>query len=235
MKRITAAIVCRVTAFLLLAGCEPQTRSRELAICGTYAVPGLALGDLKGGTYSVGILEEDAYGRYLYEFAAENVVTGEWSTALVICQKIDTEYVYYYEDECFLLPGYGEYDIETLKAKNDWDEPLDESRLSRRKNQTSVDLYIIMDTPLDVQKIRTAFAAKKGIMESDIVNYCILDVDNAGHELFWFRVYENGQPEDYFAVVDPAYTVECLRVTGYAFDISELIALKQTAGWVYGY
>lgn len=97
-------------------------------------------------------MEEDAYGRVLFAFFGANLywtVNGQEDVlAIVIAQKTDSNFAYYYDssnatsvisihnlDEELtlkLLESYfDEEDIEELKVKNDWNKPINDKLLFR--------------------------------------------------------------------------------------------------------
>ncbi|MDD4275948.1 MAG: hypothetical protein PHO33_03115 [Clostridia bacterium] len=96
------------------------------------------------------ILEEDYYGRVLFIYRAASVFTNDGNSqiALVISQKTDEKYSYFYPDVNYVtyeadrgkISGYNgipiealtEYftteQIEILKMNNDWNKPLNEEK-----------------------------------------------------------------------------------------------------------
>ena len=78
-----------VVLLLVLAGCGHVSQSLELAVCGSYGVPGMMCFDLKGDSYSCEIKETDSSGRILFTYAAYNQIAQEDAVFLVICQHTD--------------------------------------------------------------------------------------------------------------------------------------------------
>ena len=219
---------------ILLPGCGRASLDMELALCGSYAVPGMPLHDLKGGTFTCNILEKDSYGRILYEYTAENIITGQAQTALVICQKIDGDYVYFYEDYCYLLGDYTEEQIDYLKVRNDWGYALNEKLCSRRKNAISFDLYIVTDANYWGSELDDIFSRSFSVESDQIKDYCLLDEDSSGNALFWVIISEDGMDTPYFAIVDPSGNAAVMKITADAPYWKELTSFKQAQGWVYG-
>jgi len=108
------------------------------------------------GTYSYNMnevlrIEEDAYGRVLFAFYGGNMfrtLNGQEDVlAIVIAQKTDSDFAYYYDSinasaiyvdwlnerlTLNLLESYfDEEEIEELKAKNDWNKPINDKLLFR--------------------------------------------------------------------------------------------------------
>ncbi len=96
-------------------------------------------------------MEEDSYGRVLFAFFGANLywtVNGQEDVlAIVIAQKADSDFTYYYDSNNViaiyvdqlnekltlnLLESYfDEEDIEELKVKNDWNKPINDKLLFR--------------------------------------------------------------------------------------------------------
>lgn len=133
MKRI---VCIALILSLILCGCDFGSR-RYGAAHSEYidivklvqtAVP--HLGYTNPNLDGVKLLETDSYGRRLFQYSLNEV----GARALVICQKTENPLTYYYEDDCYLtyLRRNGEptqEEINQLKANNDWDQPLVESRM----------------------------------------------------------------------------------------------------------
>jgi len=103
---------------------------------------------------SILVLEEDQYGRRLFLFEGVTKTAGDnWdygalvTRALIVSQKTEGGYVYYYPDYCFIAWRYERVvaqnedemrsevyetvpgaEIERLKGLNDWGRPIDDSR-----------------------------------------------------------------------------------------------------------
>ena len=84
------------------------------------------------GDAIIKITEKDKYGRTLFYYR-EN----ERSEHLLIAQKSDDVYIYYYPDFNFISTEYTSYFSEQtileFKNKNDWNKPLDNSKFIKQK------------------------------------------------------------------------------------------------------
>ena len=87
--KISPSILVGIILLFAVSGCRSRSQELDLAICGSYAVPGMFCWDLKGGTFDVEVLETDEEGRILFSYSAENIITHQIDTALVVCKKID--------------------------------------------------------------------------------------------------------------------------------------------------
>jgi hypothetical protein len=90
---------------------------------------------------AIGLVEEDSYGRILFIYYECNEIS---QYSLVICQKSDDNYAYFYPDYNFISISIEEYlydyevleavdsfpvdEIEELKTKNDWGMEISESK-----------------------------------------------------------------------------------------------------------
>ena len=231
MSRIAKCIFPFFVLMLLLSSCEKKINEHELALCGSYGVPGMFCYDLKGENYSCSILEQDEYGRILYEYTTASVISGESETAIVICQKIDPDYVYFYEDICYDVSDNVNQDTSTLKAANDWNKSLNNSKMSRRKNSVSLDLVIERDSLLNYRTVRSSTCEAFGIVEDQIKELCIMDEDYNGNELYFLRVSQN---QSYFLLINSNYEIALLEIDSIQSAYSNITAFKKDNGWVYG-
>ena len=223
-----------VSILFSLAACASTDIHLELALCGSYAVPGMFCSDLKGGSFSCEILEEDSQGRILYEYTTKNLISGNEDTALVICQKIDDESVFYYEDVCFLLSGYSAQDVEQLKEANDWNAPLDESKLSRRVKNISLDLFIMPDDALEHKSVRQACIRTLQINPEQAKDLFLLDTDGYGKTLYLFIAGSSTGYLRYFIITDSSYRIAFMEIVDGLVNPDAVASFKQENGWTYG-
>ena len=94
------------------------------------------------------IKETDEYGRVMFYYEEGSIIS---SYNLLIAQKSDDEFVYYYEDYNFISKSENEFsseDIEALKTANDWNKPINENKLickkiKEQKNKSSFDSSLV--------------------------------------------------------------------------------------------
>ena len=206
----------------------------ELALCGSYAVPGMFCADLKGGS-SCEILEEDGQERILYEYTTYNNISEKEENVLVICQKIDDSYVYFYEDLCYLTPGYTAEDIDHFKNVNDWDKAIDESKLSRRTNHISFDLFIMVDSLLEHNSVREACIRATQLKSDQIKTITILDTDEHEAALYLLIGENNGKKQQFLVIVDTNYHAAAMGITDGFVSPDSIASFKRDNGWIYGY
>lgn len=224
-------VVCILVSSL--TACNHADVSLELGLCGSYAVPGMMTADLKGGSFSCEILEQDSQGRILFVFDAISSFSEEKVTALVICQAMDDQYVYFYEDRCYLY-GYSENDdTDLLKANNDWECPLDYGKISKREKKISADMFIIPDVDLKHPDVVTA--CQRAIGKRCVVEEVyLLDTDQNGHVLYQINALPDNETVMYLAIVNSTYRVAILEWSSDITEFSALTEFKQANGWHYG-
>ncbi|MBQ9148767.1 MAG: hypothetical protein IJX69_04285 [Oscillospiraceae bacterium] len=210
-------------------GCQSRSQSLDLAICGSYGVPGMFCTDLKGEASTCNVLETDAQGRILFEFTNLSVITGKEETAIVICQKYDSEHVYFYEDQCYILGAVEESAIADLKEQNDWGCALDEKKMAKRSNQLSLDLYIVTDSKLDYQKVQAACCEALEIDKAEIRELCFLDQDPTGQTMYWL----SAETADYYIIVNTEYEAAFIAAENPQPDAEAIADFKQNNGWKY--
>lgn len=108
--------------------------------------------------------EEDSYGRILFEAEAPNAVARYYDglKGIFICHKIADGYAYYDDANAYFIckrsEEYTEEQIDRLKELNDWDKPIDESKLTKVKSLTSrFDSTIIKMTSSEEENVKKAF------------------------------------------------------------------------------
>lgn len=182
MKKAMWPILQLMIIVHLLSACGSAEPTDALVVCGSHGVPGMFCFDLKGSTYECNILEEDSEGRTLYEYVAYSDITGQDESIVVICQHTDNRYVYYYEDQCYVVGDYQKADIEALKTLNDWGDTLNYSRMSRREVDITFDRCISFESVIKNKNGRSACAEALNIEMSQIKELCISDVDGFDHQ-----------------------------------------------------
>lgn len=233
MKKI-ASIIILLSVLFLFSACNRQSEDLELAVCGSYGVPGMMCYDLKGQSFQLEVIERDPKGRILYSFTAYNSVTEKQETAYMICQAIDKNTVYYYEDICYLFAPASEDNINALKVDNDWGQALNQSKMSNRPINISFDLYLVTESVLDYKTVKDTFCQANGIAQSQIQNMVLLDVDPTGQELFYVALKTDATVEKYLLICDLSYNVSSYKIDGSIEDLECVSLFKANNGWCYG-
>ena len=223
-------LCCFVLIVLMLTSCSTFSEKGMLAATGSYAVPGMSAGNIKGTEVVCNILDEDQYGRLIYEFEAHNVITQKREKAIVIVQRYTDESVWFYEDICYLIEEYQQFDIDTLKEKNDWDKPLNEAKMTSRGYNVTFDLVLQRESNVKPFDLRSKVANKLSIAENHL-DFCLLDSTANGNDLYWFSANVNGETQTYYVISDNNYNVKMHRITETDNFINELDEFKSLAGW----
>lgn len=205
----------------------------DLTVCGSYAVPGMFCYAFKGDYCSVNVIERDEQNRILFEYNCYSVIEEKEKKAYVICQKYDSNYVYYYEDICFSFSD-DEETLSELKAQNDWGKSLNQSKMSRRKCDFTFDLEIIKASELDYGEAREVCAKTFGINEEKIAELCFIDSDSAGNEMCFLKTASD-EEKKYLVVINKDYEIDYLCLTEDLLETEDFIEFKKRVGWVYGF
>lgn len=231
MKRLAFIIALVLVSTCILCGCSNVSENKKLAVCGSFAVPGMFCHDLKGGDFSCTVIERDRQGRILFLYEAANMITGQREKMYIISQEITSNSVRFYEDICYMSQDSAG-DMEVFKTANSWNESLDSGRMSQREYSISVDLFIMTDLQLNHNKLKEAFCQTINIQESQVESLILLDVNQTGQEFLLFSVDVDGRLETYYAIADSNYEI--------AYEKTDLSSHKQVQkfkrenGWVYG-
>lgn len=218
-------------AIVLLTGCKTDYKPHHLAACGSYAVPGMDCFDLKGSSYTCVVLEEDSYGRVLYTYMTHDVVSGKEENALIICQLLDGEFVYFYEDVCFKIGEYDEADIEQIKAQNDWEKKQNFDKMTRREVVISMDSCLIMRSELDYRTVKEECCEVLEIDKTEIEEFCICYNSEKGYELYFLELQTEEEQQKYWVICDLKYNIYMAPVDEDLNNIEALIELKKESGW----
>lgn len=88
----------------------------------------------------INVIDEDEQGRKLFSYQENSTVS---TYNLIICQKTNDDYTYFYPDYNFISSSedtFPEEEIEQLKEKNDWNKEINEyscvkAKVTRKKPQ----------------------------------------------------------------------------------------------------
>ena len=241
-KNIVFVLVFLLSLSMVSCGVvNSEDNLTSIQACGHYGVLAMSAPDAKH--VSVNVIEKDAYGRILFEFSADSAFT-EADTfydfddiAYVICQKAEKDYTYFYEDICYSYDVDNSAVIEELKIKNDWNEELDVTKMSRRKIKLSFDQWFIEKDDLDYSKIIQSLA-QYGIDEKNIDFLVFDDFDGYGKELHVLGLKEIAEQETsnfYLVIVNDSYEVSLLKIDPNDFDSRSIAKFKKANGWKYGF
>ena len=232
MKKIY--ILPLIFLLVVMSGCYELHETLELKICGAYAVPGMLHFDLKGNETSCSVIERDSEGRILFEWSGNNFLSNEKTTYLVICQGIDQNAVYYYEDVCYIVKTDTAEEITNLKKINGWDEPISQERISYRPKKASFDLYIVPNRVLSRNDVNSAFENATGIAINKDYEFILLDISPSGQELYCAKSISAKTEEVILFVVSSSTECTVLNIMPYEINGTIIAELKSQANWRYG-
>ena len=231
MKKVVFAVASAMLLLFSLTSCGGiHNEEHSLGICGSYGVPGLFLFEMKGDEYDIQVLERDSFGRILFLFEADSIISETKEKVFVICQKYDYNYVYFLEDYCYCDALAESSVIEQWKQDNSWDQPLDIRMMSRRPNRMTLDKFINIDSLLDYSEVRKAVYQSIGEKETKEIVY--LDSDTIQNEMYCVKTL-NG--EVFLALVNLDYNVALLPLENQKIHPQTLANFKAENGWVYGF
>lgn len=236
-------ILLLMTKIVSCCGYDPHfmewhNEASALHICASYAVTGSFYPDVKGKVTE--ILEKDCYGRILFKYYCRSYLAGEQAeAAVVICQKYDNDYVYYYEDVCYINREYSEEDIAALKAVNDWDKPLNEGLMSRRWFKTTLDGVVRTEdnTGLSYDTIRDLVCDALSI-DRNMLDSCGFVDNNTGADKVMYYVKTSCDALDiktFLVIIDSDRSVGVLPIENNIVSSTEIAEFKAQCGWKHGF
>lgn len=227
---VTVILFC----VLLLSACDSGIMDKDaiLHICGSYAVPGMFFFEVKGGVTECTIIEEDSYGRVLFSYSTINNIIKERDTVLVIFQKNDSDYIYFYEDICYIEENASEADLSYFKYINDWNKPFNQEKFSKRPKKMSFDLYIINENKHNIKTVSDKCAEKLNINKDNSISIEFDDEDLKGNVIYLVHYEENGNKRKCFMLVTEDYKCSIYEIPddGY-IDFMKFTEFKYSNGW----
>lgn len=241
MKKRFYSLACILLVLLAMAGCLYDGKHSDLyhmvksnVLCTNGAHPGQYV--------TIEVLETDSYGRRLFSYSIGVPSSYGYDQICVVAvsQKTVLNRVYYYEDACFILADafekLDEEMISALKEKNDWDEPMNHQKMSRRR------IHAQFEETVDVPE---AFNKEVRCEPGSAVGSLYMDFDGKGKVLYYVLYYDKDYKDNveieerfYIAIVnedgtyDPETWLEELQdLYGYQEQVHEF---KTKNGWTFG-
>lgn len=246
MQRTHKTRITVLFAVLLIAiamcGCIPYTRDRVAILTQMCnAVPGALTGRLYTTTYDR--LETDDYGRQIIAF----INPERFGAAVFIMQKSDSRYVYYYDTISYQRlerrDSYTEEQLDDLKAANDWNLPLDESKMIKREHFNIFHLSPTRKSAIEWEAARDAFTATMGTYSNVGIYPQFFDYSQSGQEMYHV-VWETKKPDSdeneysyqYFLMVlnaDGTYDPEnyIIKIEDPMNSNGPMAEIKERNGW----
>ena len=229
--------VCIVIVLCISTSCLSWVGNDiKLEVAAMFSVPGMYKWDLKDGRTSIDILETDNQGRTLYRYSSDSYLGEKQESAIVICKKLGTNYVYYYEDLNYIIGSATQEAIDTLKAQNDWNLPLDDTKMSRRKIIVTFDLFVNYEDGghSSTEKPFFAWLREMQVAEADVVHSHVADCDANGLDLSYVFVNQNGEELLYFVITNmDTGEFSWIRASSTCDFAAELRNFKNSMHWKY--
>lgn len=182
------------------------------------------------------VKENDSYGRTLFYYWENS----SFSThSILICQKAEGDYVFYYEDCNFISKGENNFtdeEINKLKEANDWNKELDESKMIKKpiiKNKQKINRKYETST-IEEALERVTYGALDGGYEYGFHEYCYSNENNSKN-LFLVCMRASGQQEKNLLVIlnnDCSYGNNCvMELKDYKNYQEDLKQFKEINNW----
>lgn len=150
------------------------------------------------------VIEEDEFGRVLFEYN-EKFYTGDlFFSSLLIMQAKDENYVYYYEDYNFICEerefmSKAEFysdDIDKLKEQNDWNKDLDLTKCIKKELQTKK--KELKELSLNEKKLDEIFSEAEGYRGNKTV---LLTEDGHGNFICYTYLSFKDKESEYGVII----------------------------------
>jgi hypothetical protein len=256
MKRLNS----RIELLLLLASILLLTSCRDIYIYRQDhpELNSMAIESIIGATSSemnrVVILDEDEYGRTLFAFMGytflEFDIQNPHILAVAISQRSDNQYIYYYDTKNYIaqtieaensdvLYGdlstyFSEESIEELKLLNDWNQPMDDSKMFR----VSISRKKVCDVRRqEIRKYEDLFETKLNLNYTDCYS-----IDRNGIHLVSLVGFANDSSSNdsriYLVLLNEEHELiskqAILDITP-GVDLNEIFQFKFDWGWSFSY
>lgn len=222
-----------------------------VAVNSLLGARGFKSGDVKDPL--IEIMEEDDYGRIMFLYY-EGIMINNYDYALIIVQKIESDYVYYYPDYNFIVAAvdytspqdkttqdyeyvyyYPQFQyrakfkveqVNKLKEDNDWNKEPDENKCFK---QAVINEKV---SPLQKKEQRELhselFKNEKPYSESLII---FLTQDNFGRSVYFVRSNWTRAAEFMIIIIYPNGEKKSIKLVNYYNYQDELKAFKEQNNW----
>ncbi len=211
----------------------------------------------------ISVVEQDQEGRTLFEisFGRKAFYYKDYGNkdtrlyAYAVCQQYDDQFVYYYDDVCFAVfqdeADFTPENQERLKGINDWNTPLDYSRMIKKEilpeeseGRKLPYLSIGYDRAQEIRDSRAIEAFKKtiSVADNEQVYTDVLDIDSQNQLLITVTVLQRKSFDkidiesihSYFMIYDTnnaSQTAPIIEVENAKSYADQLSAFKSQYGW----
>jgi len=264
MKRIRLIITALLAISLVaLPGCDDFAfKGKEVDLFSVASNSVLGLSTVDPGI--IVIFDKDSYGRILFLYwgyvATASDLTNEYDNGyvIIISQKTKSGYVYYYPDYNFLMykedPSWKQHSptnveliqyaidlgiedrIEWLKTKNDWNNPLDESKCVKVKVSKQGKERDSKGTLVSFEIKEKAYKAIVSETETGRPGFYYLTSDYYDRHIYFFRCIEgDAYTKSYVVIFNKDGTFDpnngAMEITDVWNYQDELKAFKERNNW----
>lgn len=262
MKKMLVIILSFI---LLISGCDAPAyyngSNFDLYIQAVNSILSVQGYGYKGSAPIIKVVEEDDYGRRLFTYQGDIQSSDNQGTAaILISQKSDDKYVYYYPNYSYILVKTSNWidvdkdvspeEIETIKELNDWNKEISLDKCTKKeikKRKETIKITKQMEKNFEIMFHN--LADKYGYLGEDTIyryaTYCTTDVN--GKTLYY--LYGIGR-DVYGQGVNPSSThqkfyMAAILKNDFSYDINrcyielidlrnyqeDLIKLKEANNW----
>ena len=245
MKRTVAIVLLAVLLFSLY-GCYPRNPLTQVLLVTqtSYAIPGARISDVNSSK-QYEIIETDDYGRKLFAISFDE---HPFITATCVMQKSDDQSVYYYDNVSYLctekFKSYSQEQIIKLKEDNDWNKPLDATKMIKREFVNAFSLEPDRESAVNREKVSSAYIQTFGASKY-LTSAGYFDYSQTGQEIFLVSRAEeevnDGRTDlilidRYFMILnaDGTYDPEnyLIKVDDLNHSNEPLAEIKEKNGWI---
>jgi len=214
-------IICFIFSLLILSGCDDQLSYKGENTDLNCVVTNSILGYYSYDYNTIVVMEEDAYGRKMFINWGQTVAALDkpdadkpaYILSILISQKTEDGFVYYYPDNNFIIYKVAqpkrynpseeelyqytrdictEEDVEWLKEKNDWGNPIDVSKCVSVKVSKRSREYASQRPPAPTEAREKAYqqvATPQDIFYTGLFYY--LTSDSFDRHIYFFRLLQD--------------------------------------------
>ena len=254
MAKLTYKSACAVLAVILamlcLTGCEPAANKYYGPNVDCFTIAANNILGLSPLFCQTALLDEDSYGRQIFVYLGGYPAPpgGADLLAVLISQKADEKYVYYYPDDCFILyekslPYYTSdeemvsavkamvpaADLQALEEKNDWGKPFDESRCAKKVISRTNDRGRVTNSSM------LKFYRSVGYVDpySSIQYFTYMTSDDYNRQIYFSRLDDAGKNYigAYAVMFSPGGRINSMKITDFLHYQDAMKEFKIKNNW----
>ncbi len=228
IKRCNIALVAiLIIITTTLTSCDNHIGTYWIAIGMSLAMPLGHSPDLKGK--KIEVMETDQQGRELVMCKYKFIYTGEDGIAVIIFQHHDEKYIYFYEDQCFIMDDCSDDNIQNLKERNDWNKELNLKKATKRQMKMVMGELIYDPEPENWSKVEIILKRELGSTVWKNQYDCFYLEGNQKEKYTCGVITSNGE---YYCVLMQNYkAISHIKFTDKEHIAEEYASFKAENGW----